>query len=120
MAEIEISFGGETRYLNELLFDILETNSVQDGTTKEIPGGASLTLRPMEMRKVAAYPAIITMALSFGVGVGSSLVAAYIYNKLQKHRGKEIRSLINRREIHITKSGLVKIIEEQIEREEKK
>jgi hypothetical protein len=120
MAEIEISFAGETRYLNDLLFDILEANSVHEGMKKEIPGGASLTLGPMEMKKAAAYPAIITLALNVGVGVGSSLVAAYIYGKLQKHKRKEIRTIINRRETHITQSGLVKIIEERIEHEEKK
>lgn len=56
MAEIEISFAGETRYLNDLLFDILEANSVHEGMKKEIPGGASLTLRPMEMKKGRGLP----------------------------------------------------------------
>jgi hypothetical protein len=119
MAEIEISFVGETRYLNQLVPDLLEADSFGEGTRREIPGGAVLTLRPMEMKKGDAFPGVLTLALSFGVGVGSSVVAAYIYDKLQNHKGKEIRTLINRREIHITKSGLVKIIEEHIEHEQK-
>jgi hypothetical protein len=118
MQTLEITFGGEKRDLNKLMFALFETDSIDEQTRKELPGGALLEMRPMQARKGANLLHFFDVAVSFGAGVGSSLVAAYIYDKLKKQKGKRIRMLVERREIHVTKSGLIKIIEERIKKEE--
>jgi hypothetical protein len=120
MADIDIAFGGETHYLNNLLFDLFEATALREGTQKELPGGAVITLKPMESRKGAGFLHVVEIVLTLSGNVGTSLAAAYLCDKLKKHHAREIRTLIERREIQVTKSGLIKIIEERIEHEEKR
>ena len=72
------------------------------------------------MKKAAGIPHLVEVVLEFGGGVISSVVGAYLYDKLQKHKGNGIRTIVERREIHFTKSEITKVIEERIETKESK
>ena len=47
MTQITIGFVGPVRDLNAFLFDLFEANSLQEGTRKDVPGGATLRLLRM-------------------------------------------------------------------------
>ena len=113
------------------LFDVFESNSVEQGMTREAPGGARLELGRMPMEKRGgglthdALP-IATMLLSFGatvaVGVTINLFSNWLYDKLKAN--KAIRAMhvtkirINRTEVELTLEGISRAISESIEIEQ--
>jgi hypothetical protein len=113
MPQIALAIVGETKDLNRLLFSLFESDSVEAGMSKEIPGG-SIALRPMSLSKDAAGLSVIEFALSCATAVGTSLIAAYLYDKLKPARGTTTRILIERRGIEISESAISKIFEETI------
>jgi hypothetical protein len=110
------------------LFEVFESNSVEQGMTREAPGGARLELARMPMEKRGggltqdALP-IATMLLSFGTGVAVNLFSSWLYEKLKAN--KAIRAMhitkirINRTEVEITPEGISRAISESIEIEQK-
>jgi hypothetical protein len=114
MAEITIEFTGQTRDLNEFSFALFETEALGAGTQKEIPGGGTLTMQPMMVRKAYGIPQYIEVVLSIGGSVTAGIVSNYIYDKLKKQKGENLSIRINRREVDFDKRKITKMIEEEI------
>jgi len=55
---------------------------------------------------------LVTILVSVGTGVPSSLLASWLYDKLKNGRSNKIT--INRREIEITEGEITRIVEESI------
>jgi hypothetical protein len=51
--EITIGFEGHKKDVNDLVFDLFEAGMLREGLQKNTPGGATVVLKPMEMRKRA-------------------------------------------------------------------
>jgi hypothetical protein len=79
----------------------------------DAPKGVSVMVPPLEFQKdYGAEDIAVSVIISVATGVPASLVAAWLYDKLKYHRSRQIS--IDRREIHISKGELTKIIEETI------
>jgi hypothetical protein len=114
MAEILIAFSGQAEDINEFNFALFETNSLEAGAKKEIPGGVTLTMRPMMERKAYGIPKAIEIVLSVTGGMAVNLASSYIYDKLKKHHGENLSMTVNSREVHFDKEDIIKVIEEEI------
>jgi hypothetical protein len=114
MAEITIEFTGRIQDLNEVSSALFETESFGTGTQKEIPGGGKLTMQSMMLRKAYGIPQYIEVVLSIGGSVAAGIASNYIYVKLIEHQGGNLSIRINRREVHLDKRKITKMIEEQI------
>lgn len=110
--ELQIEIDTKER---RLAFDLVNTpNSLKAGSTAELPGGAVLIFRGLEMQKALDFPETIELALSFGSGVASSLVASWLYDKI---RGRASKLRIERTEVQIDEGEIKRIIMEKIEKE---
>jgi hypothetical protein len=106
-------------YDNLLSYDLLETPSPSPNYQLTLPGGAALSLLDLQIRKGADFPEIIKMVISFAANaadeIAVSLVASWLYDKLRGGKAKTLR--INRREVHIEKGQITKIIVEEIQQD---
>ena len=114
MAEVLITFTGQAQDINDFSFDLFETQSLGGGSQKEIPGGGTLIAQPMMVRKAFGIPRVFEVVLSVGGGVALNVVSSYIYDKLRSHKGGEITITINRHEVHLDRSEIKRIIEEEV------
>jgi H+/gluconate symporter-like permease len=76
----------------------------------EVPPGISLTVPDIIIRKDFGTDIAVSIVIGVATGIPSSLVAAWLYDKLKHHRSRQI--CINRREVHISEGEITKVIEE--------
>jgi hypothetical protein len=118
MAEITMNFTGQMQDINEFLNMLFESETVNTGTQKEIPGGGTITLDRMTVRKALGIPQIIHIILSsVGGTIAVNMASNYLYDKWKGHKGGNIKMSINRREVHLDKGEITKVIEEEIRME---
>ena len=108
MPDIEIQFENSKTNRDELLGAIFGSNGWSLGMQKEIPGGAQITLQRVPLGKGIGTESLITLVLSFGTGVASSVVANWLSSRFFTHRQTKV--WINRTEVETTPEGLSKII----------
>jgi hypothetical protein len=114
MAEITMEFTGRIKDLNDFSFAMFEADALGAATQKEIPGGGTITMRPMMARKAYGIPQYIEIILSIGSSMAAGLAGDYIYDRLTKPQGETLRIRINRREVQLNKVSITKMIEEEI------
>ena len=114
MVKVTLEFTGQARDINEFGFALFEAESLGQGSQKEIPGGGTLTMGPMIVRKAHGIPQVITVLLSVGTSVGAGIASNYIYDKLKEHGGEKLTITINRREARFEGGEIKTIIEEEI------
>ena len=79
----------------------------------DVPKGISLIMPDIVIKKDFGAPDIaVSIVVGVATGIPSSLVAAWLYDKLKHHRSRQIS--INRREVHISEGEIIKVIEETI------
>jgi len=81
-----------------LINHLMETPSVSLGQQKSIPGGAVVTFQGGDLSPTLVDAEIINLAISFGTGVAASLVATWLYTKLNG-RTKDVK--INKKRVEI-------------------
>ena len=100
------------------LFEIREKTTFSVGDQKSLPGGFTMIFDGVTVRKAIGFPETITLVITFAGTVVSSvainLLSSWLYDKL-KGRAETLR--IDRREIHIDKGEITRIIEESIRQE---
>ncbi len=96
-------------YDKSLIFEILGKRSASIKDSVDIPGKAKLTYNGTFICKSIGIPDTINLALTFGSGVASGVVANWIYDKL---KGKTEQISINRTEIEFEKEQIKRVIEE--------
>lgn len=83
---------------------------------KDIPEGVSVSHPAVIItRGFGVEPTPINIAIAFGLATSSKIVASWIYDKICKCKSN--KKTINRREIHLDKGLITKIIEESINEE---
>ena len=97
MASVEITFTDEKPALNEFLFYFFETDSIDAGMTKTIPGVAEIALQPIPLRK-SMGAGEFTILVSFATSVASRLFADWISKKLKARPTTKVK--IGRTEVH--------------------
>ena len=96
-----------------LINHLMETPSVSLGQQKSIPGGAVVTFQGGDLSPTLEVAEIINLAISFGTGVASSLVATWLSTKLKE---RTARVQINKKMVEIERSDeTVRVIEESIQ-----
>lgn len=78
----------------------------------EVPKGVSLIMPNIVITKGFGTETAVTIVISVATGIPSSLVAAWLYDKLKHHRSRQIS--INRKEINFSQGEITKVIEETI------
>jgi hypothetical protein len=68
--------------------ELLGTNQTQHGMQIELPSGAVLQYNKTAFRKAAGLPEVVSLTLRFGEDVATSLVAAWLYDKLKDRASK--------------------------------
>ncbi len=96
-------------------FDLMESTSLQAGISTDIPGGARLTFETTHIRKAFGIPETLQLALTFGTGVASGMVANWLFQKLNR-RATKLR--IDRTEIEIEEGAIRRVIETRVEMRE--
>ena len=91
---------------------ILSNNKDAFLLSNDIPSGVSFVMPVIFMTKSFGTETAVAIVISFAAGVPSSLVAAWLYDKLKQGRSSQIS--IDRREIHFSDGKVTKIIEEAI------
>ena len=101
------------------LFEVFESNRIEEGMTHDAPGGARLELgrMPMEKRHVPGFEAPATVLVTFGATVAMNLFSAWLYDRLKSGRVTRIR--INRTEVEVTPEAITRVIIESIDIEQK-
>ena len=112
MTDIEIQFENTAKNRNELLCDLFEANGWSENLQKDIEGGATITLKEVPLQKSVGSETLITIMLSFGTGVGSSLVANWLWKKFSSGGQTTIR--VDQTQIEVTPENLVKLIQTTI------
>lgn len=101
-------------YDRELCFDLMgNPKSLGSGVKAVVSGDVTVTLGPMSLRKSFGIPETITLFVEFSTGVGASLFAAWLYNKIQG-RSEKIR--IEHTEIELDEGQIKRIITHKMER----
>src|ERR1700693_1269229 len=115
MPEIIIGLEGQTRDLNELIFDLFEAGMLREGLEKAAPGDVTLVLKPMEVRKSFGH-AIIHIALAVGDKVALPLFLAWLYDKWKNTGEKPISIKIENHNYQFDPAVLTKPIQEAIDK----
>ena len=110
--EIRIEVDTHDRQLGWDLFD--SPRSLGEGTTAELPNGLKLNCESLLVRKAAVSPETLTFIVTFASGVGSGLVANWLYDKL---KGRTDKLRIERTEVEVEQGQIRRVISEKIERE---
>jgi hypothetical protein len=96
-----------------LAFDLMNNPpSVGSGSSTAIPGDATLTLESLFVRKALGLPETLEFVLNLGTGVGSGLVANWLYGRL-KNRNVVLR--IEEEEVQIEEGEIRKALSRIIE-----
>ena len=113
MPDIEVQIENSKKNRDELLNALFERDGWSIGMRKEIPGGGTITLERVPLQKGPGPETFITIVLSFGSGVASSLVANWLSKKFLSSGQTKIR--VSRTEIDVTPDAFTKIVEDTIE-----
>jgi len=106
--------------------DVFETNTIETGMTRAVPGGASIELLPPDVpveEPTLAFDSapLSTIAVTIGSTVSAvavNVISSWLYDRLKSHpRIRQIR--INRRVVEVTPDGIRKAVEESVEIEER-
>ena len=114
MAELAIEFSGPREEMDAFLKTLFETDSIEMGTEKEMPGGGKLTMGGEMMRKSVGAPHAVEVMLTIAGSVAVNIASSYIYDKLKSHKGDKPKMIIEYREIHIDKGEITKLIEKEV------
>jgi len=109
--EIEVQVEGTKENLRGLLNDLFE--STEEGMKKEIPGGATLTLKEWPLVKGVGVVIVITLVLAIPPAVAAVGQIAEYLSKKSKENGVTKLSM-NRKEIETTPEGITRFIETTI------
>lgn len=82
----------------------------------DVPSGISLVMPDIVITKGFGSETAVSIIISVATGIPTSLVAAWLYEKLKHHRSRKIS--INRKEVHISEGEITKVIEETVKIEE--
>lgn len=82
----------------------------------DVPSGISLIMPDIVITKGLGSETAVSIIISVATGIPTSLVAAWLYDKLKHHRSSKI--CINRKEIHVSEGEITKVIEETVKIEE--
>jgi hypothetical protein len=115
MAELTMEFTGRIQDLNDCIFALFEADALGAATQKEIPGGGTLTMRPMMVRKAYGIPQYIEIILSIGSSIAAGLASNYIYDRVTKHKIENLTMRINRRGVSINRLKIATMINAEIE-----
>ena len=107
---MEIQIHTFDEHLLESLFGQAE---IGEGQSIEIAEGIAMTYERSVIRRGFGSPEVITLALSFPVGVSASFIAAWIYDKLKGTKVERI--FVDRTEVQFDEGSIKKVIEEKIE-----
>src|SRR5690349_12107026 len=87
-----------------LAFDLMDSTALSKGDRHELGGGASVTFQGIVGKKSAfGVQETIELAISFSSGVGSGLIANWLYGKL---KGKATRVRIHRQEVELDRGKI--------------
>ncbi|MGH9971710.1 MAG: hypothetical protein ACREBG_28485 [Pyrinomonadaceae bacterium] len=86
----------------QLAFDIIESDRLKAGTTRNLPGGATLTFEKTYTGKTFGAE-VVVLGLDFGVGVVSGVVANWLFQKL---KGRATKLRIDRTEIEVEEAAI--------------
>lgn len=88
-------------------------NSLSSGTVVDIPGGAKLQYESTYVRKSVGIPEILEFIIDASVTIDLSLLAAWLYQKVQDKPVEKI--IIRNKEItEITEGNIRKVLEQEI------
>ena len=90
----------------------MDSTHLSSGDKSPIPGNAYIEYQNTYIRKALGASETVKFIITFGSGVGASLVATWLYNKL-KGRMNSLR--INRRIVELDKGEIARVIEEEID-----
>ena len=115
MTQLTISLSGDGRAVMRSLTEIFESTTLTSGEPKEIPGGATVTLQPMQERRALTFDAghAMELVMTAASGVGLNLASSYIYDKLKGGKGK-VELSVNRRITEIDEGQVTRVIEEEM------
>lgn len=111
---MQIEIGTSDKQLAFELFG--NPNSLGPGASVSLPFGGTLELGEWRFRKALGAGETLDLLLSFGVGVSSSLVASWLWSKVQ---GRATTLRINRVEVNVHQGEIQRVVAEQIEIERK-
>jgi hypothetical protein len=114
MEEIVIGFEGQTRDLNELVFDLFEAGLLREGLEKETPGDAKLVMKPMELKKGAGMHAVMEVGLWVGKNVAVPMFVTWLCNKWLSNGQKSISIKIDNHFYQFDEAVLAKAIGETL------
>ena len=86
--------------------------SFSQGHTIELPGGCTLAYGGAIERRGVDVPATISLVLTFGAAVASSLVANWLWDRVCKHAR---RITIDRIEVELAEGPFKKVVREKID-----
>jgi hypothetical protein len=110
MAEIEVQFESTKDRRWDLLNDLFESDTQQEGMKKDLPGGGTITLMPIPLRKSADPVSVITVVLAVPATIASIVqIAEYLSKKSKANKVTKI--WLNRKEAETTPEGLTRTIE---------
>jgi hypothetical protein len=79
------------------VFDLFEAGLLREGLEKEVPGGATLVLKLIQMKKSALMQAAMEVGISFGSGVAATIFGEWLVEKWRKNGKKHISAKIENR-----------------------
>ena len=82
-----------------------------------VPAGVTIDIPEVIERRGVGFETVATAILSFGSGVAAGVLANWLYEKL--HGKPSTRLTINRIEVQITRDDIIRVIQEEITKEEK-
>lgn len=94
-----------------LLFDILGRTFDSREKSVVIPGNATLTYKGTTIHLAEGLPEIINFVVMFGGSVAANVVANWFYDKFINRVEKIV---INRKEVHLNKDEITRVLEETI------
>ena len=105
-------------YNLHILSDLMGSSSFKTGQKADAPGGATITLGNMTLKRSAGIPDTITLIVSFAgttmTSVGIGLFTNWLYDKLSKSSVKTLR--IDRREVRIEREEITHTVTEATRR----
>jgi hypothetical protein len=119
MAKIIIFFEGQRQELNELGFAIFD-HMIRYDVPLDVPGNATLTLRPEALRK-AVGPGVMEVVLNLAEGFAAGILANWLYGKWQKSGApRSITIKIENRYYQLDPEVLAKALDAAAKNAEKK
>lgn len=114
--ELIVGFEGRKQDVTDLLFGLFG-EVLEEGSKKEAPGGVTVVLKPMPLRKGALVQTVLQVGLFVGVNIAVPLFVAWLYD-VWKHKGqKPVSVKIDGRNYQFDPAILAMAIEEAISKQ---